>query len=184
MYDPKNLEGQFKTPSGKIEIISNKLTDAGLPSFKEYKSPIKPPKGMFRLISGRSAVHSHGHTTNNPLLSELMPENSLWINKRAAGKLGIAEGDLVNVSSEDESYSGPMHAHVVDYIHPEAVYMVHGFGKQIPLQTRSYHAGISDQKLMIGKLDDWDQAGGSINLCESFVLVRRSVRNPKRSVEL
>ena len=184
MYDPKKLEGQFKTPSGKIEIISKKLTDAGLPSFKEYKSPIKPPKGMFRLVYGRSAVHSHGHTTNNPLLSELMPENSLWINKRAAGKLGIAEGDLVNVSSEDESYSGPMHAHVVDYIHPEAVYMVHGFGKQIPLQTRSYHAGISDQKLMIGKLDDWDQAGGAINLCESFVLVRRSLRNPKRRVEL
>ncbi len=184
MYDPKNLEGQFKTPSGKIEIISKKLDDAGLPSLKEYESPIKPPKGMFRLVYGRSAVHSHGHTTNNPLLSELMPENSLWINKRAANKLGIAEGDLVNVSSEDESYSGPMHAHVVDYIHPEAVYMVHGFGKQIPLQTRSYHAGISDQKLMVGKLDDWDKAGGAINLCESFVLVRRSVRNPKRRVEL
>ncbi|AGF79178.1 anaerobic dehydrogenase, typically selenocysteine-containing [Desulfocapsa sulfexigens DSM 10523] len=184
MYDPLKLEGQFNTPSGKIEIISKKLEDAGLPSLKEYQSPIKPPKGMFRLVYGRSAVHSHGHTTNNPLLSELMPENSLWINTRAADKLGIANGDLVNVSSEDESYSGPMHAHVVDYIHPEAVYMVHGFGKQIPLQTRSYHAGISDQKLMIGKLDDWDQAGGAINLCESFVLVRRSVRNPKRRVEL
>ncbi len=184
MYDPKKLDGQFKTPSGKIEIISKKLDDAGLPSLKEYESPIKPPKGMFRLVYGRSAVHSHGHTTNNPLLSELMPENSLWINKRAANKLGIAEGDLVNVSSEDESYSGPLHAHVVDYIHPEAVFMVHGFGKQIPLQTRSYHAGISDQKLMVGKLDDWDKAGGAINLCESFVLVRRSVRNPKRRVEL
>lgn len=184
MYDPKKLEGQFKTPSGKIEIISQKLDDAGLPSLKEYESPIKPPKGMFRLVYGRSAVHSHGHTTNNPLLSELMPENSLWVNTKAAKKLGIAEGDLVNIASEDESYSGTIHAHVVDYIHPEAVYMVHGFGKEIPLQTRSYHVGVSDQKLMTGKLDDWDQAGGAINLCESFVLVRRSVRNPKRRVEL
>ena len=184
MYDPKKLEGQFKTPSGKIEMISQKLEDAGLPSLLPYKSPIKPPKGMFRLVYGRSAVHTHGHTTNNPLLSELMPENSLWINTKAAKKLGIADGDLVNISSEDETYSGNIHAHVVEYIHPEAVYMVHGFGKQIPLQTRSYHAGISDQKLMIGKLDDWDKAGGAINLCESFVLVRRSVRNPKRRVEL
>jgi thiosulfate reductase / polysulfide reductase chain A len=184
MYDPKNLEGQFKTPSGKIEMISKKLDDAGLPSLKEYESPIKPPKGMFRLVYGRSAVHSHGHTTNNPLLSELMPENTLWINTRAANKLGIADGDLVNVAAEDESYSDTIQAHVVDYIHAEAVYMVHGFGKQIPLQTRSYHAGVSDQKLMIGKLDDWDQAGGAINLCESFVVVRRSVRNPKRRVEL
>ena len=32
MYDRDNLDGQFKTPSGKIEIISKKLEDAGLES--------------------------------------------------------------------------------------------------------------------------------------------------------
>ena len=74
------------------------LDDAGLPSLKEYSSPIKPAKGMFRLVYGRSAVHTHGHTINNPLLSELMPENTLWINTRAANKLGINEGDLVVVN--------------------------------------------------------------------------------------
>lgn len=184
MYDPKNLEGQFKTPSGKIEIISKKLTDAGLPSLKEYESPQKPQKGTFRLVYGRSAVHTHGHTINNPLLHELMPENTLWINTRAASKLGIKEGDIVHVSSENHSYSEIIQAHVVDFIHPEAVYLIHGFGRQIPLQERSYHAGISDQKLMTGKLDDWDQAGGAINLCESFVNVRKSNRNRKRRVEL
>jgi thiosulfate reductase/polysulfide reductase chain A len=80
--------------------------------------------------------------------------------------------------------TGPIRVKVTERIPEDSVYMVHGFGKQIPLQSRSYHAGISDQKLMVGKLDDWDQAGGAINLCESFVLVRRSVRNPKRRVEL
>jgi thiosulfate reductase/polysulfide reductase chain A len=184
MHDRDKLDGQFKTPSGKIEIISKKLEDAGLPSLKPYKSPIKPPKGLFRLVYGRSAVHAHSHTINNPLLDELMPENSLWMNTRAANKLGIADGDLVDVVSEDETYTGTVSAHVVDYIHPEAVYTVHGFGRQIPLQTRAYHAGISDQKLMTGMLDDWDKAGGAINLCEAFVSVRLSTRNPKRTVEL
>lgn len=184
MYDRDKLDGQFKTPSGKIEIISKKLEDAGLPSLKPYKSPIKPPKGLFRLVYGRSAVHAHSHTINNPLLDELMPENSLWMNIREANKLGIADGDLVDVVSEDETYTGTVSAHVVDYIHPEAVYTVHGFGRQIPLQTRAYHAGISDQKLMTGMLDDWDKAGGAINLCEAFVSVRRSTKNPKRTVEL
>ncbi len=184
MYDPEKLDGQFKTPSGKIEIISQKLDNAGLPSLKEYVSPIRPPKGMFRLVYGRSAVHTHGHTVNNPLLNELMPKNSLWINVKAANKLGIAHGDLVDVTSEDESYTGTVEANVVDYIHSEAVYMVHGFGREISRQTRCLHAGISDQKLMVNKLDDWDQAGGAINLCEAFVIVRRSVRNPKRRVEL
>ena len=184
MYDPDKLDGQFGTPSGKIEILSKKLDDAGLPSLKEYKAPIKPAKGMFRLVYGRSAVHTHGHTINNPLLNELMPENTLWINTRAANKLGITEGDLVDVTAEDGSYGGTVNAHVTDFIHPEAVYTVHGFGRQIPLQTKAYHAGLSDQKLMSGKLEDWDQAGGALNLCESFVIVRRSVRNPKRRVEL
>lgn len=184
MFDPEKLDGQFKTPSGKIEIMSKKLDDAGLPSLKKYESPARPPKGMFRLVYGRTAVHSHGHTTNNPLLNELMPKNSLWINVKAAKKLGISHGDLVDVVSSDESYTGTVEANVVEYIHPEAVYTLHGFGKEIPLQTRSFHAGISDQKLMNNKLDDWDKAGGAINLCEVFVRVRRSVKNPQRRVEL
>ncbi len=184
MYDRDKLDGQFKTPSGKIEIISKKLEDAGLPSLKPYVSPIKPPKGMFRLVYGRSAVHTHGHTINNPLLSELMPENTLWINNKAAAKMGVNQNDLVEVTSEDGSYTGTVHAHLTEFLHPEAVYPVHGFGRQVPLQTNAYHAGLSDQKLMVGKLDDWDQAGGAINLCEAFVTVRRSNRNPKRRVEL
>jgi phosphate/sulfate permease len=39
-------------------------------------------------------------------------------------------------------------------------------------------------RIMVGKLDDWDQAGGGVNLCEVFVHVSRSIRNTKRRVEL
>ncbi len=183
MYDREKLDGQFKTPSGKIELVSEKLTKAGLESLKPYESPQKPEKGQFRLVYGRSAVHAHGHTINNPLLHELMPENSLWINKKVAARMNIAHGDLVEViAANGVSQTGK--AHVTEFIHPECVYTVHGFGRQVPLQTRAYHAGFSDQKLMSGKLDDWDKAGGAINLCEVFVTVRRSSRNPQRRVEL
>ncbi len=183
-YDRDKLDGQFKTPSGKIEIVSKKLTDAGLESLKPYESPQKPPKkGMFRLVYGRSAVHTHGHTINNPLLHELMPKNTLWINTRVAGRLNINDGDVVDVIAENGTVE-TIRAHVTDFIHPECVFTVHGFGRQVPLQKRAYHAGMSDQKLMCGKLSDWDQAGGAINLCEVFVTVRRSARNPRRKVEL
>jgi thiosulfate reductase/polysulfide reductase chain A len=182
MYDREKLDGKFKTPSGKIEIVSGVLTEAELPSLKPYKSPIKPPKGMFRLVFGRSAVNAHSHTINNPLLYELLPTNSLWINKRAADKLGIANGDWVDVMADGAS--GTIKANVTEFIHSEAVYLIHGFGRQIPLQTRAYHAGMSDQKLMTGLLKDMDQAGGGLCLCECFIEVRRSPKNPKRSVEL
>ena len=183
-YTPEQLASQFKTPSGKLEFVSQKLDKVGLPSLKPFENPDAPKEGMFRLVYGRVAVHTHGHTTNNPLLSELMPENTLWINTRQARKMGIAQGDLVVVASADRSYCATVAAHVTDYIHPEAVFTVHGFGKAISRQTRSYLAGLSDQKLMVGKLDDWDQAGGGVNLCEVFVHVKKSIRNTRRRVEL
>jgi len=182
MYDRDKLDGKFKTPSGKIEIISQKLTESGFPSWKPYESPEKPPKGQFRLVFGRSPIHAHGHTINNPLLNEMMPENTLWINTRAAAKIGVKDGDWVDVSSGD--VTSVVRARVTDFIHQEAVYTVHGFGRQIPLQTRAYHAGMSDQKLMVGQLQNMDPVGGGLNLCETFVAVRRSSKNPKRKVEL
>lgn len=183
-HDRDALDGQFKTPSGKIEIVSEKLHKAGLPSLKPFESPDVPENGMFRLIYGKVAVHTQGHTTNNPMLSELMPTNTAWLNTKRAKKLGVASGDLVELSSADGSYRATVQAHVTDHVHPEAVFTVHGFGKDIPRQTRSFMAGVSDQKLMVGKLDDWDQAGGGVNLCEVFVHVAKSIRNNKRRVEL
>ncbi|HKJ65007.1 MAG TPA: molybdopterin-dependent oxidoreductase [Desulfopila sp.] len=183
-YDRDQLDGQFKTPSGKIEIVSEKLTAAGLPSLKPFESPMVPEKGMLRLIYGKVAVHTQGHTINNPLLSEQMPTNTAWIHSKQAKKLGIESGDLLEIASADRSYAATVAAHITDYVHPEAIFTVHGFGKEIPRQTRSYMAGISDQKLMVGKLDDWDQAGGGVNLCETFVHVRKSIRNSTRRMEL
>ena len=182
MYDRENLDGKFKTPSGKIEFVSQVLTEAGLPSLKEYESPQRPPKGRVRLIFGRSPVHAHGHTINNPLLHELMPENTLWINKRVANRLGIKPGDWIDVIGD--SQKGTVKAHVTEFIHPEAVYTVHGFGRQVPLQSRAYHSGMSDQKLQEGLLQFMDPAGGGLCLCEKFVIIRRSPRNPRRRVEL
>ncbi|MFV0435989.1 MAG: molybdopterin-dependent oxidoreductase [Desulfopila sp.] len=183
-YDRDKLGQQFKTPSGKIEIISDKLEKVGLPSLAEFEPPKRPADGMLRLLFGKTSVHTQGHTINNPLLSELMPTNSLTINTKTAKKLGIAEGDLVEVASADRSYCATAPAHISDFIHPEAIFTVHGFGRDIPRQSRSFLAGIADQKLMVGALDDWDRAGGGVNLCQIFVHVQKSIRNHTRRVEL
>ncbi|OQX11198.1 MAG: thiosulfate reductase [Desulfobulbaceae bacterium A2] len=174
---PEKLEGSFKTPSGKIEIISGVLTKAGLESLKPYESPAKPPEGQFRLVYGRCPVHTHSHTQNNPLLHEMMPENCVTINAKAAAKLGIKDGGWVQVTGAS-GYSGTVRAHVTPYIHPEAVYVIHGFGRQVPKQTRTYKKGLNDNRLMSGLMDVWDKAGGAIAMCESFVTVRPSANPP------
>ncbi len=162
---------KFKTPSGKLEIVSAKLEKAGLQSLKPFEAPETPPEGMFRLTFGRCALHTQGHTVNNPLLFEQMPINPLWINSRAAAKLGISDGDTVAVSQRD--YSETTVAKVTDLIHPEAVFIIHGFGHRLPVESRAFGKGIADQNFMRGGLDKWDRAGGAIAYQEHFVSVRK-----------
>jgi thiosulfate reductase/polysulfide reductase chain A len=162
---------KFKTPSKKIELVSSHLTDCGLESFKPYERPEKPAEGTFRLAFGRSPVHTHGRTMNNPYLHEIMPENTLWINTGEADKLGIKDKDLVKVTSADGSHTGNIQAMVTDWIHPETVFMVHGFGRKIPWQTRGYNRGLGDYRFETGLLDVYDEAGGGIALLECVVSV-------------
>jgi thiosulfate reductase/polysulfide reductase chain A len=162
----------FKTPSKKIEIISRKLTDSGLDSLAPYESPVSPDPGQFRLTFGRCALHTQGHTVNNPLLSEQMPENHLWINKTEAEKLDIVDGDRVQVSQN--GYSEFIQARVTEAIHPDAVFVVHGFGHRLPVETRAFNKGLADNRFMAGGLDIWDRAGGAIAFQEHFVTVSKS----------
>ncbi len=160
---------EFPTPSGKIEFVSKKLEDEDIPSFIPYTSPKKPEKGEFRLLFGRKGYQTHGQTTNNPIISELMGTNCLWLNTKAAQELGIKDGQMIEISSNGTT--GKIRAKLTDYIHPEAAFMLHGYGRTIPFQTRAYKKGLADQAFMKGLLKVWDKAGGSISLCESFVKV-------------
>jgi thiosulfate reductase/polysulfide reductase chain A len=160
---------KFNTPSGKLEIISEKLEKQGLPSLLPYTSPTQPPEGQFRLTFGRCALHTQGHTVNNPLLFEQMPENVLWINANAAKSLGISDGGTVVVSQN--GYSETIQAKVTDAIHPDAVFVIHGFGHTLPVESRALGRGLADNKFMKGGLDIWDPAGGAIAFQEHFVSV-------------
>jgi thiosulfate reductase / polysulfide reductase chain A len=161
----------FKTPSKKIEMVSQNLTDNGLVSLAPYKSPATAEQGNFRLTFGRCALHTQGHTVNNPLLSEQMRENQLWINRDEAEKLEIKDGDRVAVSQNE--YSESVKAKVTDAIHPEAVFVVHGFGHRLPVETRAFNKGLADNRFMTGGLDIWDRAGGAIAYQEHFVTVSK-----------
>jgi thiosulfate reductase/polysulfide reductase chain A len=100
-----------------------------------------------------------------------MPENTLWINSAVAQELGIGDGDTIKVSSDGAEAVG--RAKVTDFIHPEAVFMVHGFGRTVPLQTRAYKKGMADQRLMKGMLTSYDPAGGGNTLTETVVTVTK-----------
>jgi thiosulfate reductase/polysulfide reductase chain A len=158
---------KFNTPSERIELASSLLEGNGYVSFPPYE-PVPPPsRGSFRLTVGRCAVHTHVSTENNPYLHELMPENRLWINRDSAQELGIQDGNLVEVSSEQGKEQ--IKALVTEFIHPEAVFMLHGFGRQVPVQTRCLNQGACDAVL---QENISDPIGGSPALDQTLVRIK------------
>jgi thiosulfate reductase/polysulfide reductase chain A len=163
-------EPAFKTPSGKVEIVSERWESQGVPSLKPYEGT-HPPQGQFRLTFGRCGVHTQGHTVNNTLLFEQVSENTLWINTRVGADLGVADGDMVEIRRNGQS--GRMPAKLTELIHPEAVFMLHGFGHRLPVESRAFGRGVADHELMCGGLDRWDKGGGALALQEHFVSVSK-----------
>ena len=163
---------RFPTPSGKIEIESESLRRAGLASLPPYQ-PKEPPMGdRFVLLFAKTATLAHGQSLNNPLLNERAPRQVLWIHPDRAAALGIADGDEVEVNGGGR-YTGCLPAKVTRWIHPDAVFMLHGYGATVPPATRARGLGVADQRLQHGKLYDFDPAGGGCALTETVVRVKR-----------
>lgn len=148
----ENFEGEetspFGTPSGKIELYSEALAESGFANpLPVYEPVAEAPAGMFRLVYGRSPVHTFAKTQNTPVLSELMPENALWINSEVAAALGLKDGDRVGLENQDGARSGPVKVMATERIRKDVLYMVHGFGHDAPGMTRAHRRGASDTAL-------------------------------------
>lgn len=166
IYDPAPT---FKTKSGKVELFSQTMADAGLPPLPPYEPPEEPPAGYFRLLFGRSPVHTFTRTTNNPRLTEIVPENELWMNAEMARELGLAHGQKVMLENQDSVKTGPIKLKVTERIRQDCVYMVHGFGREDRRLTRAYGKGAADSRLVTRVKRDPVMGGTGMNV--NFVTV-------------
>ena len=148
IYWDEGVPPSFATPSGKIELYSTTLAEAGFDPIPTYTHHEQPPPGSFRLLYGRSPVHTFGRTTNNPMLLEVEDTNVVWINADAAADLGIEYGDWVRLTNQDGVVSNEARAKVTQGIRADAVYVVHGFGHTQPQMRASYLQGINDSGLV------------------------------------
>ena len=138
----------FKTPSGRVELYSRQLAEAGFDPLPVYRPQPDPPKGQFRLLYGRSPLHTFGRTQNNSILADLVPGNCLWINPRCAKVLGIEKGQPVLVKNANGRVTGPLPARVTERIPEKVVYMIHGFGHQSRGLSRACCTGGSDSQVI------------------------------------
>ena len=158
---------RFVTKSGKIELLSERLRDAGYDPLPVYHPPSQVPAGKFRLVLGRHAFFTHASTSNNPWLNSFSSENTLWIHPKPADSLGINDASLVEMASGVGSVR--LKARVTPKIRPDCVFMQHGFGKRSPW-LRLANSGGSDAQLLETA---WDKVSGGAALHETFVKVRK-----------
>jgi thiosulfate reductase/polysulfide reductase chain A len=142
----KSFGKRLKTRSGKIEIFSEKYQEKGLDPLPVYTSPTPVPSNRYRLLVGRHAYFTHGTTSNNQFLNELMPENTLWLNSSVAALQGLRNGMQVIVRSPAGEQQ--LKLEVTDKIRPDCVYMAHGFGVLSKGLSTVYGKGGSDAALI------------------------------------
>jgi thiosulfate reductase/polysulfide reductase chain A len=140
-------DSPFHTGSGKIELYAQSLADAGHDPLPVFEDVEQPPEGYFRLLYGRHPVHTFAKTQNTPVLSELYPENEVWLNASVASDMGLADGDRVWLENQDGVKDGPVRVKSTERIRDDALFLVHGFGHNSEALSRAHGRGASDTRL-------------------------------------
>ncbi len=160
---------RLTTPSGKVELESDTLKKAGYSYLPVYEPPLTEPDAhSFRLLTGHDFAHTGTSTQSNAYLAALHDVNELWIHPLRAAQLGVEHGSLVVVKSE----SGQVRiaAKVTEGIHPEAVWLSHGYGHGAASQKLSLNKGANDNLLVSIRAEP---ITGSPALAETIVTVER-----------
>jgi len=158
----------FRTRSRKIELYNSRYKENGVDPMPVYTPPVVIPANRFRIVVGRNAYITQSASTNNALLWELEPENSLWIHPRPAAKLGIRQGDRVEVKSS--AGSGRLKALVTRDTRPDTVYMDTGFGAISKGLTNIFGKGACIADVLE---DHADRVSGNMAMHETFVSVKK-----------
>jgi thiosulfate reductase/polysulfide reductase chain A len=146
---------EFSTDSGKIELYSTYFEGAGHDPLPIYTPHEEPSEGFYRLIYGRAPMHTFSRTSNNPNLTDLMDENSVWVNPMIAREWGLENGQYIWLKNQDGIISEfPVRVRITERIRWDSVYIVHGFGHAQKQMKRCFSKGLSDTQLITNVLVD------------------------------
>jgi thiosulfate reductase/polysulfide reductase chain A len=155
LYFAADEDVYFPTDSGKIELYSSVFEASGFDPLPRYIPHEEPPEGFYRLIYGRAPMHTFSRTANNPHLTDLMDENSVWINPKVAKLWGISNDQYIWLQNQDGILSEfSVRVRITERIRWDSVYMVHGFGHAQKQMKRCFGRGVSDTQLITRVLVD------------------------------
>jgi len=174
---PQWKEGFVKadTPSGKVEIASAVLEKLGYPAVPRWEAPLVSPDDKdphsFRLIHGKQAYHTHAMTANQPYLMAISRRYDmirLWINRSRAEKIGLKDGDVVQMKSMIGE--GKIRVKLTEGLHPSCVWLPSGYGNFSKYLTTAYDQGVSYNDFLPTL---FDPAVGHVMASEVIVQVKK-----------
>lgn len=135
----------FATPTGKFQFASEKVGEAGLnPVIGFIPRLVQPKDDEFHFIGGKQSIQSHTMTLNLESLNAVSREYDLervWLSSADAKKLGVEEGDMVEISSSEAT--GKVAAKVTERLKPGVVFLPTHYGGTSPYLTRAEGFGIN-----------------------------------------
>lgn len=140
---PKPLS--FATQSKKVELYCKAFADNGHAPVPKWEPPYsKAGEDNFVLIHGKQAFLSHTTSASDPYLLAIAKRyqmERLWLNAERAKKLGIKDGDLVEIASPQAKRQ--IRVKVTERIHPEAAFLPAGYGRFAPYLKTGVGYGVN-----------------------------------------
>jgi anaerobic selenocysteine-containing dehydrogenase len=127
---------RYHTPSGKIELYSERAAALGLPPLPIYQPAAETPASAPELAAryplvlrqGRTFTHFHSFYDEAqalPTLAKANPAPQLWLNPLDAAERGIVQGALIELYNDRGRAAA--HARVTDDVPPGLVWMRDGW---------------------------------------------------------
>jgi len=118
---------RFDTPSGKVELFSERAAALGLPALPVYEAQSASIYPL-ALQQGRTLTHFHAfydHGRALPTLTRIDPEPYLWISPADAAPREIADGAAIRIYNELGEFRA--HARVTDQVSAGRVWIGDGW---------------------------------------------------------
>jgi anaerobic selenocysteine-containing dehydrogenase len=156
----------FDTPSGLVEIYSEKFLSHGYSPLPVYEEPLVSPRSKpemaqkypFILTNAKILAYCHGQHRALPLLRKMVPDPYVEINAGQAQELGITEGEWVIMETPQGSIR--LQAKLKEGISPGVVCTQHGWWQGCAA-------------LGLPAYDPFSETGANVNL-----LVSNELRDP------
>ena len=146
--EPKNLAA-LNTPSGKIELYSQKLAANGhepMPIWHPKLTEISGPD-EFYIVTHHNPYMRMNKNCNDYLIMDLQPENFLHMNDESAWRLGIKSGDYVWIDAQTGKRL-KIRVKTTKGIRPDTVMIEHGYGHFSKLTRVAYGKGINSGDIL------------------------------------